>query len=301
MAAAEETFGTIDVIEHRTAEVPGSVEKVDFRAQDPEGPYGGVLLALRQGSYPVGPRQVAVTNGVAELLQLELGSTLALDGSRRTVVGIVENPRKLSDEFALVAPSSLATPDYATVLTDADERLIDSLFESHGERSAVVSGKRRGDDQPADTTFAMFSVATVFLLLASLVAAAGFAVVAQRRLRQLGMLTAVGATQKHVRLVLLCNGVVVGTIAAVVGTSVGLALWIAVRPDAGVGDRPSRRPAQPSLGTARGDRRSSQSSERPPPPGGPGERSPASRSCSRSRDDRPSRGPYATRPLRLQR
>ncbi len=230
LASAEETFGTTDVIEHRTADVPGSVEKVDFRAQDPEGPYGGGLLALRQGSYPLGPRQVAVTNGVAELLQLELGSTLALDGSRRTVVGIVENPRKLSDEFALVAPSTLAAPDYATVLTGADEGLIESLFESQGERSAVVSGKRRGDDQPVDTTFAMFSVATVFLLLASLVAAAGFAVVAQRRLRQLGMLTAVGATQKHVRLVLLWNGVVVGTIAAVVGTSVGLALWIVFAP-----------------------------------------------------------------------
>ena len=56
----------------------------------------------------------------------------------------------------------------------------------------------------------MFSVATVFLLLASLVAAAGFAVVAQRRLRQLGMLAAVGATQKHLRLVLLANGALVG-------------------------------------------------------------------------------------------
>ena len=67
----------------------------------------------------------------------------------------------------------------------------------------------------------MFSVATVFLLLASLVAAAGFAVVAQRRLRQLGMLAAIGATQKHLRLVLLTNGAVVGAIAALLGTIVG--------------------------------------------------------------------------------
>src|SRR5262249_27499537 len=71
------------------------------------------------------------------------------------------------------------------------------------------------------------SVATVFLLLASLVAAAGFAVVAQRRLRQLGMLAAVGATPKHVRLVQLTNGAVVGAIAAVIGTIAGLALWVA--------------------------------------------------------------------------
>jgi putative ABC transport system permease protein len=79
-------------------------------------------------------------------------------------------------------------------------------------------------------TLAMFSVATVFLLLASLVAAAGFAVVAQRRLRQLGMLAAVGATGKHLRLVLLTNGAVVGTIAAVIGTIAGLGLWLVFAP-----------------------------------------------------------------------
>jgi putative ABC transport system permease protein len=76
----------------------------------------------------------------------------------------------------------------------------------------------------------MFSVATVFLVLASLVAAAGFAVVAQRRLRQLGMFAAVGATQKHLRLVLLTNGAVVGAIGAVIGTITGLALWVALAP-----------------------------------------------------------------------
>jgi putative ABC transport system permease protein len=77
---------------------------------------------------------------------------------------------------------------------------------------------------------ATFSVATVFLLLASLVAAAGFAVVAQRRLRQLGMLAAVGATQKHIRLVLLTNGAVVGAIAAISGTVAGLGLWLVFAP-----------------------------------------------------------------------
>src|SRR5262249_57720374 len=69
-----------------------------------------------------------------------------------------------------------------------------------------------------------------FLLLASLVAAAGFAVVAQRRLRQLGMLAAVGATQKQIRLVLLTNGAVVGAIAAVLGTVAGLGLWLVFAP-----------------------------------------------------------------------
>ena len=79
LAAAEERFGTTDVIGHRSLPVPGSVDTVEFRAQDPRGPY--VPLALRRGSYPEGRSQVAVTDGVATLLGLEIGKTLALDGA----------------------------------------------------------------------------------------------------------------------------------------------------------------------------------------------------------------------------
>jgi len=230
LASVEKRFGTIDVVGHRSVAVPGSVETVDFRAQDPNGAYGGELLALRRGSYPTGPGQVAVTGGVAELLRLEIGKTLGLDGLRRTVVGIVENPRKLSDEFALVSPSSAGAPDYVSVLVDAGAELSDSFQESLAEGSAFAGGEDSGRSDEAADTLAMFSVATVFLLLASLIAAAGFAVIAQRRLRQLGMLAAIGATQKHLRLVLLANGAIVGAIAALVGTVVGLALWVAFAP-----------------------------------------------------------------------
>jgi putative ABC transport system permease protein len=231
LARARESFGTIDVIAHRSVAVPGGVETVDFRAQDPDSAFG--VLALRKGSYPAGAGQVAVTDGVAELLRLDLGSTLALDGHRRTVVGIVENPRKLSDEFALVSPSSAGAADYVTVLVEAEngDAAMESFFGSGAEPPpAFVSGGSEGNDHPEAPTLAMFSVTTVFLLLASLVAAAGFAVVAQRRLRQLGMLAAVGGTQKHVRLVLLANGAIVGAIAAVIGTAVGLAAWVVFAP-----------------------------------------------------------------------
>ena len=211
--------------------VPGSVETVDYRSQTPGGTYTGELLALRSGSYPVGPREVAVTDGVAESLRLEIGSTLALDGRRRTVVGIVENPSKLSDEFALVSPSS-AKPEVVDLLVHASFAQHDDFVGSLGERESVYTGSMiKGSDVSGTAeTLAMFSVATVFLLLASLVAAAGFAVVAQRRLRQLGMLAAVGATGKHLRLVLLTNGAVVGTIAAVIGTIAGLGLWLVFAP-----------------------------------------------------------------------
>jgi putative ABC transport system permease protein len=157
---------------------------------------------------------------------------LTLDGHRRTVVGIVENPNKLSDEFALISPSS-ARPDSVDVFVgQGDESPFFGALGDRGQSRWAYAGTRiRGNDvSSTGEKLLEFSVATVFLLLASLVAAAGFAVVAQRRLRQLGMLAAVGATQKHIRLVQLTNGAVVGAIAAVIGTIAGLGLWIALAP-----------------------------------------------------------------------
>jgi putative ABC transport system permease protein len=231
LAAARERLGTIDVIGHRSLPVPGSVDPVEFRSQDPRGPYGGARLALLRGSYPAGPGEVAVTDGVATLLGLEFGNTLALDGRRRTVVGTVENPRDLSDEFALVSPSSAGAPDQVTVLVDADADSVDAFARSTAgdDRSAFRGTEARQNDQ-ATNALAMFAVATVFLLLATLVAAAGFAVIAQRRLRQLGALAAIGATEKHLRLVLLTGGAVVGAIGALIGAILGLAIWLALVP-----------------------------------------------------------------------
>src|SRR5215218_207847 len=243
VASARRSLGTTDVIGHRSIPVPGGVENVDFRAQDPRGAYGGALLALRRGSYPVGAGQVAVSDGVADLLRLRLGATLALDGRRRTVVGIVENPRDLSDEFALVSPSSAGAPDQVTVLVDASDASIESFFRRNESGESALVGSEERENSQAEDALATFSVATVFLILASLVAAAGFAVVAQRRLRQLGMLAAVGATHKQLRLVLVTNGALVGVIAAVGGTLIGLALWVIVAPtlESAIGHRGDRR------------------------------------------------------------
>src|ERR671914_7961 len=231
IAAARDRFGTIDVIAHRSLPVPGSVDPVEFRSQNPRGPYGDARLSLLRGSYPQGPGQVAVTDRVAALVGVEIGETLALDGRRRTVVGTVENPHDLSDEFALVPPSSGGVPDEVTVLVDADGATVDAFLDTRagGERSALVGSEARQSNQGADA-LAMFGVATVFLLLATLVAAAGFAVIAQRRLRQLGALAAIGATEKHLRLVLVTNGAVIGAIGALIGAIVGLAIWLALVP-----------------------------------------------------------------------
>jgi putative ABC transport system permease protein len=227
VSAARDWFGTIDTIAHRHAPVPGSVETVDMRAQDPHGPYSAPMLRLREGRYPASAGEVALTDGVAATFQLGVGGRLTLDGRSRTVVGLVENPSDLGDEFALVSPAHADPAESVTILVRSSRDQVESFRDTI---AGQVVRESRGRSEQVVVAVGMFGFVAVGLLLVSLVAAAGFAVVAQRRLRQLGMLAAIGATAKHLRLVMLVNGVVVGAIAAVLGTAAGLTCWIVVAP-----------------------------------------------------------------------
>ncbi|MDE3064514.1 MAG: FtsX-like permease family protein, partial [Acidobacteriota bacterium] len=68
------------------------------------------------------------------------------------------------------------------------------------------------------------------MILIGLVSIAGFTVIAQRRLRSLGMIRALGATDRHVRSVVRTNGLLVGVAGVVVGSALGLLAWWAYRP-----------------------------------------------------------------------
>ena len=76
----------------------------------------------------------------------------------------------------------------------------------------------------------MLALATIGMLLIALVGVGGFTVLAQRRLRSLGMLGAQGASDQHIRLVVRANGVVVGVAGTVIGAVLGLIGWLAYRP-----------------------------------------------------------------------
>jgi putative ABC transport system permease protein len=62
------------------------------------------------------------------------------------------------------------------------------------------------------------------------VAVGGFTILAQRRLRALGMLASPGAADRNVGLVVRANGAVVGAVGALIGTAAGLVAWLAYRP-----------------------------------------------------------------------
>ena len=225
VTAARDWFGTIEVIGHRYAPIPGSVETVELRAQDPHGPYGAPMLLLRDGRYPAAAGEIAVTDGIAATLRRGVGERVVLAGLDWSVVGLVENPSDLGAEFALVPPAHAGPAESVTVLVNATPDGFAGFRDAHGTPPVFESRRISGQ---AVAAVGVFGFVTVGLLLVCLVAAAGFAVLAQRRLRQLGLLGAIGATERHLRLVLLASGAVVGAVSAVAGSAAGLALWIAV-------------------------------------------------------------------------
>ncbi len=232
IATLEHRFGRVDVIENQTVAIPGSIDTYDLRAQNPHGPFGQPMLSLVAGHYPAGPDQVAVTSGVASTFNLKIGSVWHQGGKARRVVGIVQNPQSLLDEFALVAPGQVSAPTQVSVLFDApgvsvaDNRL--QGLPSLGPSVSVPGSASSGNVFNPETI--VLALATVGMLLIGLVAVGGFTVLAQRRLRSLGMLGALGATDKHVRLVVRANGLVVGVVGTLTGAAVGLAAWLAYRP-----------------------------------------------------------------------
>jgi putative ABC transport system permease protein len=224
IAALQHRFGRVDVIENQTIAIPGSISTYDLRAQNPRGPFGQPLLTLLSGHYPTGPGQVAVTNGVASAFRLRIGDVWHQGGKARRVVGIVENPQSLLDEFALVVPGQVSGPAQATVLFNAPGVRPSSIGPN------VQTPASAAASNPLNPETIMLALTTVAMLLIALVAVGGFTVLAQRRLRSLGMLSSLGATDKHIRLVVRANGVVVGVAGALIGAVVGLAAWLAYRP-----------------------------------------------------------------------
>ena len=224
IAGLQHRFGQVDVIENQALAIPGSVNGYDLRAQNPNGAFGGPMLQLLSGHYPTTAGQVALTPALASELGLKAGDVWHQGGQARQVTGIVQNPQSLLDEFALVIPGQVTAPTQVTVLFDARGVLPDSIGPTvQSQQSAAASN-------PLNPETIVLALATLGMLLIALVAVGGFTVLAQRRMRALGMLEALGATDRHVRLVVRANGVVVGIVGALVGAVLGLAAWLAYRP-----------------------------------------------------------------------
>ncbi len=222
-------WGPADLIERQNI-TTGTRQSVQLRAESPHGHYNSPLLSLVSGTYPAGPGQVALTSQVATRYGAHGGGTWHAAGTTWRVTGIVADPSNLADQFALVAPGQLRHPRQVIMLLGpAAAQEIGGDITVPGVPAATVSlpTQQLSGVSPAVLILVVEVLGLAFI---GLVSVASFSVMAQRRLRAVGMLSAIGATERNLRLVMIAGGLVVGATAALAGTVLGLAAWIAYAP-----------------------------------------------------------------------
>jgi putative ABC transport system permease protein len=226
----ESLYGKTDVIENESVPVPGTTSTFDLRAQDPHGAFGGPMLSLVSGQYPANATQIAVTSGVATDFKLAVGGSWTVNGTTYKVTGIVTNPQSLMDEFALVIPGQITSPGNVTALFNAPGATATSIQSKTGLN--VTNAQTVANNNQINPETISIAAAVLGMLLIALVGIGGFTVLAQRRLRAIGMLAAQGATERHIRTVIRANGAATGVVGAVAGFVVGFLAWLAYRPQA---------------------------------------------------------------------
>ena len=232
IAAIQDSWGPADLIESQNI-ATGTPQPVQLRAENPHGHYNSPLLSLVSGTYPAGPGQVALTSQVATLYDTHVGGTWQAAGTTWRVTGIVQDPSNLADEFALVAPGQVTHPSQVIILMGSSPAVQQAISNGYGTLPGIPaatfvfpSGSKSG---PPPATLVLL-VEVLGLVFIGLVSVAGFSVMAQRRLRALGMLSAIGATERNLRLVMVASGLAVGVAGALAGAVLGFAAWFAYVP-----------------------------------------------------------------------
>jgi putative ABC transport system permease protein len=232
IAAIAGRWGPADVIENQDI-ATGTTQPVQLRAENPHGHYNSPLLSLVSGSYPAGPGQAALTSQAASRYGTHVGGTWRAASTTWRVTGIVQDPSNLADEFALVAPGQVPRPSQVIMLlgSPAVQQAVSNgqgtLPGLPAAATVTIPSAMSGGISPATGILAVELLGLVFIGLMSV---AGFSVMAQRRLRALAMLSAIGATERNLRLVMIINGLAVGVAAALAGAVLGFAAWFAYVP-----------------------------------------------------------------------
>jgi putative ABC transport system permease protein len=225
IATIQRQWGPADLIENQST----ASRSVQLRAESPHGHYNSPLLSLVSGRYPAGPGQAALTSQAAALYDVHVGGSWQAVGTTWRVTGIVQDPSNLPDEFALVAPGQVTRPSQVVLLLGPAGARAVSGQALPGVPAATVSSpnEQAGGISPAVLVLLVEAVGLVFI---GLVSVASFSVMAQRRLRALGMLSAIGATERHLRLVMIAAGLAVGVTGALAGAAGGILAWLAYVP-----------------------------------------------------------------------
>ena len=219
--AAERRFSRLDVSYRGSLKTPGVSGDLRPSDRDLGGVLGGEPFAIVAGRVPRAERELAITPAVAALFRevdprVRVGATLTTRDGDFRLVGLVRDPGDHDSLAAYVAPGTIEKPVSATLLVDAPDLEIFDFADRYGIQSFGSVGGN------AFSPFAVYALAgaVAALLLTILLSSLGYVISAQRRLREFGLLSAVGATRRQVRLAVLATAACVGFTGAAIGTLV---------------------------------------------------------------------------------
>ncbi|WP_330174891.1 FtsX-like permease family protein [Streptomyces sp. NBC_01498] len=242
----------------------------EIRELDAADPMAEGIMHLDRGRFPRTANEVAATTAFLEASGLHVGSKLTARGldTEYRIVGAYELPDNLDEAQVNALPGALLDP-LGTALAAAElpdtRKSVTHLVTTSGDAgftwNMVMKANKKGItvasravilDPPADSdvpyfqqqgasagekgpryTTALAAAATVVALMMleiCLLAGPAFAVGARRSRRQLGLVGANGGDRHHIRAIVLSGGLVIGVVAAVVGTTLGVALTFLLRP-----------------------------------------------------------------------
>jgi putative ABC transport system permease protein len=207
---------------------PGATTQLPLRNQPLGGALGGRAFTILEGRLPHGRREMVVTPTALEVLRTFVGPRTARGalvevGPDRSlkIVGIVRDPRDHHTATMFVDDSVQLAARSASVYTRAS---IERLRAFQTDNPSVLSLVTLSEPASDDVVSLSLLLALGALMIAGLLAAVTYAVSARRRLREYGMLGAIGATSRQITATITAVGVVTSTVAAVPGALIGYAL-----------------------------------------------------------------------------
>ncbi len=188
-----------------------------------------------------GEGEVLLSPAAMDALGAGVGDAVEIPGADpAVVVGTVDHPYRAGERIAVLPPGALGAPTQWLVDAD-DERTAQRLSEaltsppSDGpvagpERGVITRPQYRDPSVPRSLpgrvvrspSFVGTVAAALILTMVGLLAAAAFATGLRRRIHDVGLLGATGASPQQVRQVQLAEALVLGTVGGVLGGVLGL-------------------------------------------------------------------------------
>ena len=231
LTAVRQRFGTADVTRFQSGVFPnGSTVELLLSDERVGGLFGQRRLSLVRGRTPTAPDEIGLSRPALEALGLTVGDGLDIGAVRYAVTAEVEAPNLLNAAVAVVGPGQVPDPGFAQVLVKASDGQVDQFRHDLEPRLVQSTSFAQVERSRALETVYVVALSAVGMVEIGLLCSAGFAVMARRRLRDFGLLAAIGARERQLRLAMTLNGATLGLVGGTAGVVIGYAASVAARP-----------------------------------------------------------------------